>query len=49
MLGRDYWYRNKNPHLRAVHGAVYLKEMNVTTFLKVARNLADAVEGSALF
>ena len=49
MLGRDYWYRNENPHLRAVHGAVYLKEMNVSSFLKIARNLADAVEGSALF
>lgn len=49
ILGRDYWYRNKNPHLRAVHGAVYLKEMNVSTFLKVARNLADAVESSTLF
>jgi glucosamine-6-phosphate deaminase len=49
MLGRDYWYRNENPHLRAVHGAVYLKEMDVLSFLKIARNLADAVEGSALF
>jgi glucosamine-6-phosphate deaminase len=49
MLGRDYWYRNESPHLRAVHGAVYLKEMNVSSFLSIARNLADAVEGSALF
>jgi len=26
-----------------------LKEMDVLSFLKIARNLADAVEGSALF
>ena len=46
MLGRDYWYRNQNPHLRAVHGAVYLKEMNVDSFLQKARNLEDFTEGS---
>ena len=46
MLGRDYWYRNKNPHLRAVHGAVYLKEMNVDSFLSFATRIEDTVEGS---
>ena len=46
ILGRDYWYRNKNPHLRAVHGAVYLKEMNVEDFLNFARRIEDAIEGS---
>ena len=46
MLGRDYWYRNKNPHLRAVHGAVYLKEMNVDSFLSFATKIEDTVEGS---
>ena len=46
MLGRDYWYRNKNPHLRAVHGAVYLKEMNVDSFLNFATKIEDTVEGS---
>ena len=45
LLGRDYWYQNKNPHLRAVHGAVYLKEMNVKEFLEVARKLEDSMEG----
>ncbi len=46
LLGRDYWYRNKNPHLRAVHGAVYLKEMDVDTFLGVARKIEDSTEVS---
>ena len=46
LLGRDYWYQNKNPHLRAVHGAVYLKEMDVETFLGVARKIEDSTEVS---
>ena len=49
VLGRDYWYRNPNPHLRAVHGAVYLKEMNVEGFLKLSRRLEDSIENSAIF
>ena len=48
LLGRDYWYQNKNPHLRAVHGTVFLKEMNVDEFLDVARKLEDHMEGSIL-
>ena len=48
ILGRDYWYRNKNPHLRAVHGAVYLKEMKVEDFLNFARRIEDAIEGSGV-
>jgi glucosamine-6-phosphate deaminase len=48
LLGRDYWYRNKNPHLRSVHGAVYLKEMNVSEFLLEARRLEESVEKSML-
>ena len=48
LLGRDFWYQNKNPHLRAVHGAVYLKEMDVETFLTVARELEESMEGFSL-
>ena len=49
LLGRDYWYQNENPHLRAVHGAIYLKEMNVNLFLDLARRIEDSTEGSAIF
>ena len=49
ILGRDYWYRNPNPHLRAVHGAVYLKEMNVEKFLSLSRRLEESIENSAIF
>ena len=49
VLGRDYWYRNPNPHLRAVHGAVYLKEMDAESFLNLSRKLEDSIENSVLF
>ena len=49
VLGRDYWYRNPNPHLRAVHGAVYLKEMNVESFLNISRRLEESTEESIIF
>ena len=46
IFGRDYWYQNKNPHLRAVHGALYLKQFGVEDFLKLARRIEDSTEGS---
>ena len=48
LLGRDYWYQNENPHLRAVHGVVYVKEMNIDEFLDHARKLEDQTEGLVL-
>ena len=48
ILGRDYWYQNENPHLRAVHGAVNLKEMKVNEFLSIARKLEKQMEGSPI-
>jgi glucosamine-6-phosphate deaminase len=48
LLGRDYWYQNNNPQLRAVHGAIYLKEMNVEEFLASARKLEESIERPTL-
>ena len=45
VLGRDFWYRNKHPRLRAAHGALFLREMTVRKFLSEARRLEEAVEG----
>ena len=44
-LGKDFWYQNENPHLRATHGLVFLKEMAVADFLSRARSLEESVEG----
>ncbi|MFQ6606099.1 MAG: glucosamine-6-phosphate isomerase [Fidelibacterota bacterium] len=45
VLGRDYWYQNPHPRLRAAHGAIYLKELSVGDFLKEARRLEESMEG----
>ncbi len=45
VLGRDYWYQNSHPRLRAAHGALFLKEMNVEEFLRIARRLEKFIEG----
>ena len=45
LLGRDYWYQNSHPRLRAAHGALFLKELNVEEFLRVAQRLEKFVEG----
>ena len=47
VLGRDYWYQNKNPRLRATHGLVFLKELSVDQFLKEARRLENSIEGQS--
>ena len=44
-LGKDFWYQNEHPHLRATHGLVFLKEMTVDDFLSQARSLEKSVEG----
>ena len=46
LLGRDFWYEHENPQLRAVHGAIYLKELNVKEFLSIARRLQNFVDGN---
>tara|TARA_B110000196_G_scaffold110822_1_gene96207 strand:- start:145 stop:2478 length:2334 start_codon:yes stop_codon:yes gene_type:complete len=46
LLGRDFWYEHENPQLRAVHGAIYLKELNVENFLGIARRLQNFVDGN---
>ena len=48
VLGKDFWYQNKDPHLRATHGLVYLKELTVEEFLNTARSLEKSIEGSLI-
>lgn len=45
VLGRDYWYQNPHPRLRATHGLVFIKEMNVEQFLNEAQRLEKSMEG----
>ena len=45
LLGKDYFYENSSPRLRAAHGLLFFKSMDVDTFLKQARELEKSVEG----
>lgn len=48
VLGKDYFYENENPKVRATHGMIYYKEMNINEFLKIAHELERSVEGEVL-
>jgi len=45
MLGKNYFYENLSPRIRAAHGLIFFKEMNVDTFLQQARELEKSMEG----
>ena len=45
LLGKNFFYQNNSPLLRATHGFVYLREMNVEQFLKEAFRLEKSIEG----
>jgi glucosamine-6-phosphate deaminase len=45
LLGKNFYYENDSPLLRATHGLIYLREMNVRQFLKEASLLGKSVEG----
>lgn len=45
ILGKDFFYDNDSPKIRATHGMVFYREMDCETFLKHARELAKSIEG----
>jgi glucosamine-6-phosphate deaminase len=45
LLGKNYFYENPHPRIRAAHGLVFFKEMNVGEFLGQARELERSTEG----
>jgi glucosamine-6-phosphate deaminase len=45
LLGKNYFYENESPLLRATHGLIYMRELNVQEFLKEASLLGKSVEG----
>jgi len=46
ILGKDYFYQNPSPRIRATHGLLFYKEMDVQGFLKEARELEKSMEGA---
>ncbi|MBT3254094.1 MAG: glucosamine-6-phosphate deaminase [Candidatus Marinimicrobia bacterium] len=47
VMGRDFWYENTHPRVRAAHGLVYLKEMELEEFYTRARELQKVTESQA--
>lgn len=45
LLGKNYFYLNEDPRIRAAHGLLYVKEMTVDEFLTNARELKESMEG----
>lgn len=41
ILGKDFFYENDNPLIRATHGLIFVKEMNVEEFLSMARQIKN--------
>jgi len=45
LLGKNFFYENESPLLRATHGLIYLRELTVDQFLEEAAALGKSVEG----
>ena len=45
LLGKNFFYENDHPLLRATHGLIYMRELNATDFLREALSLGKSVEG----
>jgi len=45
LLGKDWFYQNPNPRIRASHGLIFYREMSVDEFLAGARKLQKSIEG----
>jgi glucosamine-6-phosphate deaminase len=46
ILGKDFFYENDSPKIRATHGMIYYKEMKTDEFLMHARALEKSMEGN---
>ncbi len=44
LLGKNYFYENESPLLRATHGLVYARELNVEQFLGIAFSMEKSTE-----
>lgn len=44
VLGKNFFYENELPLIRATHGMIYLKELTVNEFVKLAEELEKAME-----
>jgi glucosamine-6-phosphate deaminase len=45
LMGKDFFYQNPHPRIRAAHGMLYFRELTVDQFLDQARELEKSMEG----
>jgi glucosamine-6-phosphate deaminase len=45
ILGKDFFYENESPKIRATHGMIFYKEMSLNEFLMHAHELEKSIEG----
>jgi len=45
LLGKNYFYQNKSPLLRATHGMIFHRDLNVSEFLEEAFKMEKSMEG----
>jgi len=45
LLGKDFFYRNSHPRIRAAHGMLFFRELSIDQFLEQARELEKSMEG----
>jgi len=44
LLGKDFFYENDRPLIRATHGLVFYRELSVEEFIAEAKELASRTE-----
>ena len=47
ILGKDFFYDNESPKIRATHGMIFYREMSIDEFLVHARELEKSTEGNS--
>ena len=45
VLGKNFFYESNNALVRSTHGLIFMKEMNVSEFIEVAKELKKNAEG----
>jgi glucosamine-6-phosphate deaminase len=45
LLGKNYFYEHEHAKVRASHGLIFFRDMNVEEFLATARELEKSIEG----
>ena len=45
LLGKNYFYQHERAQVRASHGLIFFRDMNVEEFLATARELEKSIEG----